>query len=343
MKFTQLLYKQHIGKAKRYVWQHQRERKIVVSKAEQILKSMNFLLQDATEFILRNPKTEFIIENSIALKESTLDVNSKNYLVFEDYNVLQEGVPQALLLTKTVKLNDELPEKIQKLITDIPKNINNLSKRSVYTSMIYDAQQVKLPKLKDPERPAWVFPRVYGITSTRKINKFLQLCESLCGLNDAQYKSVIHDGLLSTCIGKEDNVLKFSLKMDIMMMSSKPLAPIADINIDNNFDIPDLYPLHYTIGLSKLDIDSSKLLYPITMDSPLMNVHTIFINHNPEEVKNLTELPVTEDQIHARSMIKSFSAAAICAQQKFGLSVKELPEPIVAVRWTKFSFLCVST
>ncbi|KAF3420139.1 LOW QUALITY PROTEIN: hypothetical protein E2986_09116 [Frieseomelitta varia] len=344
MKFTQLLYKQHIGKAKRYVWQHQRERKIVVSKAEEILKSMNFLIQDATEFISRKPKTEFVIENSIALKESTLDVNSKNYLVFEDHNVLQEGVPQALLLTKTVKLNDELPEKIQKLITDIPENINNLSKRSVYTSMIYDAQQVKLPKLKDPDRPAWVFPRVYGITSTRKIlnfspiiknmlqnlsKKFLQLCESLCGLNDAQYKSVIHDGLLSACIGKEDSFLKFSLKIDIMMMSSIPLVSIADVNIDNNFDIPDLYPLHYSIGLSKLDIGGSKLLYPITMDSPLMNVHTIFINHNPEEVKNLTELPVTEDQIHARSMIKSFGAAASCAQQKFGLSVKELPEPIV--------------
>ncbi|CAD1468491.1 unnamed protein product [Heterotrigona itama] len=339
MKFTQLLYKQHIGKAKRYVWQHQRERKIVVSKAEEILKSMKFIVQDATEFIsnqsaLHNSK---MIENSIAVKESILDVNSKNYLTFEDHNVLQEGVPQALLLTKTVKLNNELPEKIQKLITDIPKNINNLSKRSVYTSMIYDAQQVKLSKLKDSDRPAWVFPRVYGITSTRKMQnlskKFLQLCESLCGLNDAQYKSVIHDGLLSACIGKEDNFLKFSLKMDIMMMSSIPLAPIADVNMDNNFDVPDLYPLHYTIGLSrdKLDniISSSKILYPLTMDSPFMNVHTIFINHNPEEVKNLTDLPVTEDQIHARSMIKSFGAAAICAQQKFGLSVKELPEPIV--------------
>ena len=64
MKFTQLLYKQHIGKAKRYVWQHQRERKIVVSKAEEILKSMNFLVQDATEFISRKPKTEFVSSQS---------------------------------------------------------------------------------------------------------------------------------------------------------------------------------------------------------------------------------------------------------------------------------------
>lgn len=65
------------------------------------------------------------------------------------------------------------------------------------------------------------------------------------------------------------------------------------------------------------------------MESPFMNVHTIFINYNPEEVKNLTEMPVTEDQIHARSMIKSFTVAATCAQQRFGLNVKILPEPIV--------------
>lgn len=45
------------------------------------------------------------------------------------------------------------------------------------------------------------------------------------------------------------------------MTSSISLVPIADVNIDNNFDIPDLHPLHYTIGLSKLDISSSKLLY----------------------------------------------------------------------------------
>jgi large subunit ribosomal protein L37 len=46
------------------------------------------------------------------------------------------------------------------------------------------------------------------------------------------------------------------------------------------------------------------------------------------EVKNLTGLPVTEDQIISRSMIKSYTIAASCARQKFGSSVKKLPEPI---------------
>lgn len=67
----------------------------------------------------------------------------------------------------------------------------------------------------------------------------------------------------------------------------------------------------------------------INTRSALMNAHTILINYDPEEVKNLTELPVTKSQIHARSMIKSFTAAMACARQRFGSNVKELPEPVV--------------
>lgn len=41
--------------------------------------------------------------------------------------------------------------------------------RSIMYSHIYDAQQVKLPVRKDPERPAWNFPRDYGINAKRKL------------------------------------------------------------------------------------------------------------------------------------------------------------------------------
>lgn len=74
------------------------------------------------------------------------------------------------------------------------------------------------------------------------------------------------------------------------------------------------------------------LLYftAINIKSPIANnIHTIFINYDREEVKNLTELPVIDDQIYARSLIKSFTAAAGFARQKFGTNVKKLPEPVV--------------
>ncbi|XP_017789946.1 PREDICTED: 39S ribosomal protein L37, mitochondrial [Habropoda laboriosa] len=267
------------------------------------------------------------------IEPTVLEEVNKNCLTFEDHNVLQEGVPQACLLTNTLKMDDELPKKIKDLITDVPDNINNLLLRFIYTSVIYDAQQIKLPIFKDPNRPSWVFPRAYGICTTKKMHnlskKFLQLCESLNGLDIVQDRLILHDGLSSVCIDKETDFIKFSLKTDIMMTSSVPLTPIADTNTNNAFDMPNIYPLHDTIGLTKLNTCKSEDIYPITMESPFMNVHTIFINHDPEEVKNITELPVTENQIHARSMIKSFTVAAVYARQRFGLNVKKLPEPVV--------------
>lgn len=45
-------------------------------------------------------------------------------------------------------------------------------------------------------------------------------------------------------------------------------------------------------------------------------------------MKNLTEFPVEETQILARNMLKAFTAAASCAQKRFGDKIKDLPEPI---------------
>lgn len=67
----------------------------------------------------------------------------------------------------------------------------------------------------------------------------------------------------------------------------------------------------------------------INPKSPFVNPHTLFILYDSEHVKNITELPVTENQIHAHSLTKSFTVAAACARQRFGSNVKELPEPIV--------------
>jgi len=61
---------------------------------------------------------------------------------------------------------------------------------------------------------------------------------------------------------------------------------------------------------------------------PHINVHTIFVHYDPEEIKNLTELPVTQNQIIGRTLIKTYTIAASCARQKFGSSVKKLPEPV---------------
>lgn len=50
----------------------------------------------------------------------------------------------------------------------IPEPINKSMEEAVLMSHLLDAEQQKLSKIKDPLRPAFNFPRVLGITDSRK-------------------------------------------------------------------------------------------------------------------------------------------------------------------------------
>lgn len=86
-------------------------------------------------------------------------------LTYKDDNVLLEGLNQAKVITNTVEVQQGLPDKL--VLHDVSKDLNNLVKKIVLTSHVFDAEQKKLPKIKDPLRPAYNFPRVYGITEQR--------------------------------------------------------------------------------------------------------------------------------------------------------------------------------
>lgn len=95
--------------------------------------------------------------------------NSRVCHIFGDTNVLITGMPQAQVLTKTVCV-DGLPEKLQSAIDNIEfsRETDRNLKSAVVNAHLIDAEQQKLEKLKDPSRPAWNFPRVYGITRQRR-------------------------------------------------------------------------------------------------------------------------------------------------------------------------------
>lgn len=86
-------------------------------------------------------------------------------LTYEDNNVLLEGLNQAKILTNTVEIQSGLPEKY--LVQDISKELNSRVKKVILGSNVFDAEQQKLPKIKNPARPAFNYPRVYGITQER--------------------------------------------------------------------------------------------------------------------------------------------------------------------------------
>lgn len=89
--------------------------------------------------------------------------------LYGDTNVLVEGVAQAQVLTKTLVV-PSLPEKLQKIVDGIEVSPESdlYMKNAILSAHLFDAQQVKLPRPKDPLRPAWKFSREYGIEAARK-------------------------------------------------------------------------------------------------------------------------------------------------------------------------------
>lgn len=337
MKFTQVLYKQHIGRMTRKLWYIRRERNIGTTKAEEYLSKFGVQVKDPSEIInhkVQHPRiTVDHLIPKIVFDKTHPDWKAQACLVFKDHNVLQEGLYQAQLLTNTVSLPDGyLSSDIEDSLPELPEHIDDIVERAIYTSHIFDAHQEKLSIRKDPARPAWVFPRDYGITSARKMKnmsrRFLQLCELLSGPDIAQKRCIIYDGITKLNLEKDSDFMQFTLRSDVMVTSASPLKPIKDSINNVEIDLPSIHPMHYTISLDKTYFYKTEDIYPISASSPWVNVHTIFVHYDPVEVKNLTELAVTESQILSRAMIKSYTAAASCARQRFGSSVKKLPEPV---------------
>lgn len=95
--------------------------------------------------------------------------NAKEAYIFSDQNVLLEGLQQAQVITKSIVTNN-LPTQLNNAIDNlkIPEIIDKSMQEAVLMSHLLDAEQQKLRKIKDPLRPAFVFPRVLGISDSRK-------------------------------------------------------------------------------------------------------------------------------------------------------------------------------
>lgn len=102
----------------------------------------------------------------VAFDETHPDWKNRVCHTYGDNNVLLEGLDQAKIITKSVSPKSGLPENIK--LKNCSKAVDEAARRIILYSHLFDAEQQKLPKLKDPLRPAWNFPRVYGITENRK-------------------------------------------------------------------------------------------------------------------------------------------------------------------------------
>ncbi|XP_026494211.2 large ribosomal subunit protein mL37 [Vanessa tameamea] len=339
MKLSQVLHRQHIGFMFKKHWMVQGKRVPIDTGVEDSLKQKGIPFEDALEFIKekQEPKERIKIvgpyEHPLPQDENHPDFKERPCYTLKKSNVLLEGISQAQVLTKTIIAEDVLPQRIEELAElPAPKAIHRGVKQAILNANVFDCEQKKLPKKKDPLRPAYNFSRILGISDKRRnlnlTNKLLQLVEKSNDAEVTQNKYVLNDVESLSVFDKEDDLIQFQEMSNILVTSNKPLK--HDLNESNIpfIEIPDLYPVKHTVTLPPEHFYAESSKYPVRSSIIKKHPHTTWLHFNSTEVNNIYETPVTPTQILGRSLTHAFTVATAYAKQLYGEDVKDLPDPI---------------
>lgn len=110
-----------------------------------------------------------VFDPSVPRDQTHPDWKETECHVYNEKNVLLEALKQAQVLTKTVTFEDTLPEAIEDAARiPQPDEVHNQVKKAILMANVFDCEQTRLPKIKDPLRPAYNFARILGIGDIRK-------------------------------------------------------------------------------------------------------------------------------------------------------------------------------
>ncbi|CAO1438750.1 unnamed protein product [Diamesa hyperborea] len=342
MRLTNVLFRQHIGFMFKKHWRIQGKRTPLETVSKSELLAKNIIVKDPKSYVENQNKVvkkfERVtlvgpLEKRIEFDETHPDYNSRQCHLYGDGNVLVQGVQQAQVLTKTLVF-DEFPDKVTESIENVklPADVERSMQQSVLVSHLLDAQQQKTAIIKIPDRPAFVTPRNFGITDSRKnlllATRLLNHCERISGRSVTATRRIINDAMFIAPIEKDGDLIQMELLAETLVTSKKPISPFAMKIKSEEVELPDLFPLKHTISIPKVNIYQKRSVYPID-STQYGNPHTILLHFSPLDVTNIFETEVTTDQYESRSMLKAFSVAATRAQSLYGMKVKTLEKPIV--------------
>ncbi|XP_032578899.1 39S ribosomal protein L37, mitochondrial [Drosophila sechellia] len=337
MRLTNTLCAQHIGWHFKKHWLVQGRRVPKETGAAAELLKLGVLVKNPEDLL--NAKVERKLVDIVGTREKTVSEDSRhpdwhptvcnNY---SDNSVLIGGLPQAQVLTNSIVIQT-FPKHIEDAISNqqLPNSVDKSVRHAILASHVLDAEQVKLPKVRLPERPAFNLPRSYGISHERVnrllVNKLLHESEKLAGRSVSVQRKLIDNASFKTSLSRDGDLLGFSINAEKVVFANRAIE-----SVKGKFegDLPDLYPMKSTISIPKYHIYRTENLYPFRTDISCSHPHTIFTVFNKHQVKNSHGSEVTTSQLQARTLIKAFVVAAARAKQLHGDSVEgALPKPIV--------------
>nr|CAD7461723.1 unnamed protein product [Timema tahoe] len=366
MRVTRTLWRQHIGWTFKQHWKVQRHRVPLATGADLVLSQMNIPVVPAEDVVAPSPMRKEL--KFVGLEDKPLPWDECHPLyhkqechMYGNHSVLLKGLDQAKVLTNTVESEQGLP-------AALPRVTASARHHHLVNNLVLDAEQKKLPKLKDPERPAFNFPREYGITDVRGTYavlkklviesptppplsnpsfSFLFLCRrlltyrliQLCGSISGSPRPVVNHTPVKVTLDRGGSLVQLGIRADQLLVAKTPLSALVDQYSASGMELPSLGQAHFTVSLETehfyQDGDIYRNFYFVP-DNLLVCCtatgswapHTLVLHGNQSEVYNLYETPVTEQQWLGRSLVNSFTVAAAYARAQYGAGVEDLPHPL---------------
>ncbi|XP_065340603.1 large ribosomal subunit protein mL37 [Cloeon dipterum] len=356
MRLTQVLGKQHIKRwfVRKWYVEGKNKRVPIDSNAESTLTSLGIKLTDPKyvfeeRFGPRVPPESLNIvglyEKQIPMDENHPMHHDRPCFMYKENSILVEGLAQAQNLTNTVILHSGLPEKIEELAKEndglLHEECDEQVKKCIIRSFLFDAVQEKLPKIKDPERPAYKFPPVFGVPDYRRNRVMSENLLSICdSFSMEPHGIVVRDAKLRTLLDINRNLINFNISPAMLVCGKNPMKAYTEPARTENLDLPDIFPLQPFASLSQNKFYEDTELINI----PTSNfVHTAVFHFNDTTNTNLTEVPVNENQIQGRTLANSFITALALAKHKQENATGELATPVTIQgvhtngKWFQFS------
>lgn len=242
------------------------------------------------------------------------------YIVHHKTRLL-EGDRHMCLLTKTIRY-EGLPLVLEGGISSLSEDLSEQSREAILQAHLWDCTQIKLPKKLDITKPHWSFPREYGVPIRRKVEMVLAhynlLCEKVTSqLPGAMDRTILKNLEARVPVQKGDgNLLVLRSLLDTLVTSKEPLAAFStpeEVRATVEMDLPDLYPVKYTLDLERSNIYKMDTLFPAPRRMMNEHPHTLHVTHP----YNYFWFP---HQKLARAILACFTFAASRARQLYGVS-----------------------
>ncbi|XP_017057390.1 39S ribosomal protein L37, mitochondrial [Drosophila ficusphila] len=337
MRLTNKLCAQHIGWHFKKHWLVQGKRVPKETGAAAELLKLGVQVKNPEDLV--NAKIERKLVDIVGTREKTIPEDSRHpdwhstvCHSYSDKSVLIGGLPQAQVLTNSIEIQT-FPKQIEDAIASqqLPNSVDKSIRHAILASHVLDAEQVKLPKVSVPDRPAFNLPRSYGISHERVnrllVNKLLQETEKLAGRPVSIRRKIIDNATFKSSLSKDGELFGFSINAEKVVFANRAIEAVKG---KFEVELPDLYPMKSTISIPKRHIYQTDNFYPLRTDISCSNPHTIFTVFNKHQVRNAHGSEVSLSQLQARTLVKAFVVATARAKQLHGDSLNgALPKPIV--------------